>query len=122
MFYGARKSIFLKAIELRNNLTSAEMVLWEQLKNKNLLGVRFKRQHPIDIFIVDFYCHKYKLVIEVDGEIHNSPENKEYDDGRAFEMERYGIKIIRFSNREVLENINNVIARIKQEINSLSPL
>jgi very-short-patch-repair endonuclease len=122
MFYGARKPIFLKAIELRNNPTKAEMVLWEQLKNKSLPGVRFKRQHPIDIFIADFYCHKYKLVIEVDGEIHNSPENKEYDDGRAFEMEKYGIKILRFSNREVLENINNVIARIKQEIDSLSPL
>jgi very-short-patch-repair endonuclease len=76
MFYRARKSIFLKAVELRNNPTKAEIILWEQLKNKDLFGVRFKRQHPIDIFIADFYCHKYKLVIEVDGEIHNEPDNK----------------------------------------------
>jgi very-short-patch-repair endonuclease len=122
MFYGARKSIFLKAIELRNNPTQAKMILWEQLKNRELFAVRFKRQHPIDIFIADFYCHKYKLVIEVDGEIHNSPDNKEYDEGREFEMAKYGIKIIRFTNREVLENINAVIASIKQEIASLSPL
>jgi very-short-patch-repair endonuclease len=122
MFYGARKSIFLKAIDLRDNPTQAEKILWEQLKNKGLFKLRFKRQHPIDIFIADFYCHQYKLVIEVDGEIHNNPDNKEYDEGRQIEMEKYGIKILRFSNREVLENINNVISRIKQEINSLSPL
>jgi very-short-patch-repair endonuclease len=122
MFYGARKSIFLKAIELRNNPTQAEKILWEHLNNRDLFNLRFKRQHPIDIFIADFYCHKYKLVIEVDGEIHNNPENKEYDEGRDFEMAKYGIKILRFTNREVLENINVVIARIKQEIASLSPL
>jgi very-short-patch-repair endonuclease len=122
MFYGAGKSIFLKAIELRNNPTQAEMILWEQLKDKDLFACRFKRQHPIDIFIADFYCHKYKLVIEVDGEIHSNPDNNEYDKGREFEMEKYGIRILRFTNREVIENINNVIAKIKQEIHSLSPL
>jgi very-short-patch-repair endonuclease len=122
MFYGAKKSIFLKAVELRKNLTPAEKVLWEKLCNKKILNVRFKCQHPIDIFIADFYCHKLRMVVEVDGEIHENPERMEYDLARAFELNKYGIKIIRFSNKEVIENIENVIERIKTEILSLSPL
>ncbi|MFZ0281389.1 MAG: DUF559 domain-containing protein, partial [Bacteroidales bacterium] len=82
MFYGAKKSIFLRAIELRNNMTQAEKILWEELKKKEIFKARWKRQHPIDIFVVDFYCHKYKLAIEVDGEIHLNEEVRERDDGR----------------------------------------
>jgi very-short-patch-repair endonuclease len=106
MFYGARKSIFLKAIELRNNPTQAEKALWKDLNNKDLFGFRFKRQHPIDIFIADFYCHKYKLVIEVDGEIHNNPDNKEYDVGRESEMSEYGIK---FSDSQIEKFLKTLI-------------
>ena len=79
MFYGARKSIFLRAVELRNNMTLAEKKLWNELKKRDIFKVRFKRQHPIDIFVVDFYCHKYKLAIELDGEIHSQEDIKEYD-------------------------------------------
>jgi len=122
MFYGAKKSIFLKAAELRKNLTPAEKILWEKLSNNKVMNVRFKCQHPIDIFIADFYCHKFRLAVEVDGGIHENPERKEYDLARSFELNRYGIKIIRFSNKEVLENIDKVIERIKAEIQSLSPL
>ena len=73
MFYGAKRSIFQNAKELREKMTGAEIQLWSRL-NKSQLGVRFKRQHPIDIFIADFYCHKYKLVVEVDGEYHNDED------------------------------------------------
>jgi very-short-patch-repair endonuclease len=66
MFYRAKNNTFEKANELRNNMTEAEKTIWERL-NKSQLGVRFKAQHPIDIFIADFYCHRCKLVIEVDG-------------------------------------------------------
>lgn len=83
MFYGANKIIFLRAVELRKNMTIAEKLLWEELKRKEIFKVRFKRQHPIDIFIVDFYCHKFKLAIEVDGDIHLREEVKVYDDGRS---------------------------------------
>ena len=69
MFYGAKRNIFQRAKELRKNMTVTEQLLWRRL-NKKQLGVRFKRQHPIDIFIADFYCHQYKLVVEVDGEYH----------------------------------------------------
>ena len=72
MFFGAKKNIFLKAVELRNNMTMAESVLWEELRNRKNFRYKWRRQHPVDIFIVDFYCHRYKLVIEVDGEIHQN--------------------------------------------------
>ncbi|MCX6326293.1 MAG: endonuclease domain-containing protein [Bacteroidia bacterium] len=122
MFYGAKKNIFLRAFELRNNMTVAEKVLWEELKKKDIFKARFKSQHPIDIFVVDFYCHKYRLAIEVDGEIHQTEEVSEYDGGRSHDIEKLGIKILRFTNEEVIENFELVKQRILIEINSLSPL
>ena len=77
MFYGANPNIFEKASELRRNMTSAEKLLWAELKNRKIFKSRFRRQHPIDIFIVDFYCHQNKLAIEVDGEIHSEKEVQE---------------------------------------------
>ena len=87
-------------------MTVTEKLLWEKLRNKQL-GVRFKPQHPIGRFIVDFYCHQSKLVVEVDGEIHN--KQKQYDIGREGEMEEYGIRVVRFQNYEVLEDKRNVV-------------
>jgi very-short-patch-repair endonuclease len=110
MFYNASPEIFRKAEELRNNMTEAERLLWEKLRN-NQLGVRFKPQHPIEHFIADFYCHSAKLVIELDGEIHE--QQKEYDIGREAEMEKYDIKVIRFKNHEVLENVDSIVERIR---------
>jgi very-short-patch-repair endonuclease len=113
MFFGAHRAIFQNACELRKDMTLAEKALWERLKS-NQLGVRFKAQHPIDIFIVDFYCHKYKLVVEVDGEIHLS--QKEYDEGRTAELERFGLTLIRFTNEEVLDDVERVVGEIKKYI------
>lgn len=121
-FYGAKKNIFLRAIGLRNNMTKAEVILWEELRNKEIFKARWKRQHPVDIFVVDFYCHKYKLAIEVDGEIHLNEEILEHDEGREHDIEKLGIKILRFKNTEVFEDIESVKNRILHEINSLSPL
>ncbi|HBZ20285.1 MAG TPA: hypothetical protein DEO60_04080, partial [Bacteroidales bacterium] len=115
MFYGAKKNIFLRAIDLRNNMTKAEKILWEKLKKKEIFKARWKRQHPIDIFIVDFYCHKFKLAIEVDGEIHLDEEILEHDDGREFEIEKLGVKILRFTNKEVFKDIESVKKRILHE-------
>ena len=113
MFYGATRDIFEKAKNLRQNMTDAEKALWNRI-NKNQLGTRFKAQHPIDIFIVDFYCHKYKLVIEVDGGYHVN--NQDYDEGRTAELEKFSIKVIRFLNEEVLNDIDNVIEEIKRHL------
>jgi very-short-patch-repair endonuclease len=122
MFYGANKSIFLRAIELRNNMTLAEKILWKELKKKEIFKERWKRQHPVDIFVFDFYCHKYKLVIEVDGEIHLNEEISEHDKGRQHDIEKLGIKFLRFTNNEVFDDIEFVKKCILNEIKSLSPL
>ena len=117
MFYGAGKNTFLKAKELRKNMTQSEKKLWDRLKNVKK-GFRFRRQHPISKFIADFYCHKVKLVIEVDGEIHN--KQQEYDLGRTAEMEKFGINVLRFSNVEVENNIEEVIEIIKAALDEAS--
>jgi very-short-patch-repair endonuclease len=83
------------------------------LRRKQINGFIFRRQHPIDIFIVDFYCHELKLVIEVDGGIHTEIKVAEYDKGREAEIERFGLKIIRFTNHEVFNNIEIVIKKVK---------
>jgi len=114
MFYNAKPHIFEKAKMLRKNMTEAELKLWERLKGKQMLGLRFRPQHPIDMFIADFYCHPVKLVIEIDGGIHQSTYQKEYDFGREGELENWGIQVIRFTNEEIENNINQVIKQIKQ--------
>ncbi|MBV5313360.1 MAG: endonuclease domain-containing protein [Prolixibacteraceae bacterium] len=115
MFYNAKPIIFERAKAMRENMTQAENAVWEVLKSKNMLGLRFKPQHPIDIFIADFYCHPLKLVIEIDGGIHKSKEQKEYDIGREAELEKWGIKVIRFTNEEVEKSIEHVKKEIEQE-------
>jgi very-short-patch-repair endonuclease len=116
LFYGAKPSVFEKARELRKNMTEAETILWSALRRKNLDGHRFRRQHPIDRFIADFYCHKARLVIEVDGEIHNEDEQKEYDEGRNAELERYGLKVIRFTNEQVKNDLEKVVLEIEEQL------
>jgi very-short-patch-repair endonuclease len=96
-------------------MTIPEKLLWEELNGKQICGLRFRRQHPIEFFIADFYCHQIRLVIEIDGEIHNQQE--EYDDGRSAEMEKFDIKIIRFKNYEVENEIENEITKIKNIVN-----
>jgi very-short-patch-repair endonuclease len=114
MYYGAKPVTMEAARILRENMTFHEKLHWEKLKQKQICGVRFRRQHPIDFFIADFYCHEARLVVEIDGEIHK--QQKEYDDGRSAEMERYLIKVLRFTNSEVENNINDVVKKIEYEV------
>ncbi len=111
MYFRAKPEVLETARILRKNTNYHENKLWEKLKSNRICELRFRRQHPIDLFIADFYCHKARLVVEVDGEIHKTRE--EYDDGRTAEMEKFGIKVIRFSNKEIEENIETVIEKIK---------
>jgi very-short-patch-repair endonuclease len=115
---GSNGMTFIKAKTLRHAMTEAEIVLWDALKNGKLNGFKFRRQHPILRFIADFYCHEAKLVVEVDGEIHNDLTNTERDEGRTLELNEYGIRIIRFTNDEVSNNLNEVLKRIHFEINN----
>jgi very-short-patch-repair endonuclease len=115
MYFRAKPNVMELAKMLRNNMTYPEKLLWEKLKGKQIYGVRFRRQHPISFFIADFYCHEVRLVVEVDGEIHS--DKIEYDDGRSAEMENFGIKVIRFTNSEVENNIEGVIRKIEMTVN-----
>jgi len=111
-FYGASPETFRKAERLRKNMTIEERILWQRLSRNQLIGFRFRRQHPIDIFIVDFYCHAARLVVEMDGNIHDSQEAKEWDAGRTVELEAFGLKVIRFTNDEIHEKLDEVINKI----------
>jgi len=103
------KIIKKHARELRLEMTDAEIVLWEQLKNRKLSGYKFLRQHPI-VYKADFYCHEKKAVIELDGPIHE--EQEEYDQFRDFEMGEKGIHVLRLNNDE-LANMDIVLVKIK---------
>lgn len=82
------------------------------IKREKILGLRFRPQHPIDIFIADFYCHSLKLVIEIDGGIHKNNKQKKYDIGREAELNDFGIEVIRFTNEKVINHINEVVDEI----------
>jgi len=112
MYFKATHATLEAARILRKNMTPCEKFLWERLKGKQIDGHRFRRQHPIDFFIADFYCHDARLVVEIDGDIHD--HQREYDDGRSAEMEKYDIKVLRFTNNDVEDNIEKVISRIKE--------
>jgi very-short-patch-repair endonuclease len=120
MFVGAKPDLFIFAREMRKNPTESEKLLWEHLKKIRSEGFIFRRQHPVDIFIADFYCHKIKLAIEIDGGVHECEQAQKYDDGRTGELERYGIKVIRFKNEEVLNNIKLVMNKIQSTIMELA--
>ncbi|MHB1196560.1 MAG: endonuclease domain-containing protein [Lutibacter sp.] len=118
MWKGASPSGFLKAKELREKMTLSEKILWKELDNNKLLDVKFRRQHPIGIYIVDFYAHKLKLIIELDGKYHQNKKQQILDDERTTFLEFNGLKVIRFKNEEILENLSTVIQKIKKEISS----
>jgi very-short-patch-repair endonuclease len=122
MFYGADPKTFRAAGILRKNMTLAELILWKKLKDRKAFSTKFRKQHPVDIFIVDFYCHEYKLVIEVDGEVHNNKISSEYDLGRTAELDKFGIRVIRFTNEQIICNIGSVITKIHEVITELTPL
>ena len=113
MFYGATPIIFSRAKELRENMTEQEKKLWKRL-NKNQLGVRFKPQHPASSYILDFYCHELIFAVELAGPIHLG--KKSSDLLRTDELKILGIHLIRFSNRDIDEEIEKVVSRIREEI------
>jgi len=107
--------------ELRNNATEAEQRLWQYLKGSQLDGRKFRRQHSIGLFVLDFYCPSERLAIEVDGEVHHQPDVKQHDKDRQQAIETLDIRILRFQNADVLLNINHVLTTIRQYFNPLLP-
>ena len=101
--------------ELRRKSTSQEDLLWRYLRNRGL-GVKFKRQHSISGYVLDFYCAEKKLIVELDGKIHNKKEAREYDAVRDKFFKELGYTILRFWNSEVENNIERVLYRIKSYV------
>lgn len=111
---GAPASSFGKAKDLRHSETEAEKLLWEKLRNNQFGGFKFRRQHPISLYIADFYCHKLRLIIEIDGEYHYTKEQIPRDEERTKILEFNGIRVIRFSNDEILSNLEKVLKEIEK--------
>jgi very-short-patch-repair endonuclease len=118
--FGASNNIKAKARDLRHRMTKQELILWQKLRKKQQNGMRFRRQHPCGIYILDFFCFEENLVIEVDGLIHL--KHKEYDDDRTRFLESAGLKLLRFTNEEIDTRLEWVLEVIKNPHVSLSPL
>src|SRR5688572_4084993 len=112
-----RKDLRAKAKELRNNSTLSEILLWNEIKNRQIDGLQFHRQVPMLDFIVDFYSHELKLVIETDGDSHN--DKVDYDDLRQQKLETYGIRFLRFDDLEVKRNMRWVLDEIWEQVQDL---
>ena len=104
------------ARELRKNQTEAEELLWSRIRRKQILGVQFKRQRPIGRYIVDFYGVEAKLVIELDGSQHFGPKAIAYDLERTKFLETQGLKVIRFDNLQVFNELESVLTVIYEEV------
>ena len=115
MFYGAGHLIFEKAKKLRNNVTPTEMILWGRLK-AHFPDIKFRRQHPISFYIVDLYCHSQKLVIEIDGSIHDLEEMKIKDELRQKELKALGLKVVRFCTKEITNELESVLQTIEKYV------
>jgi very-short-patch-repair endonuclease len=119
MYYGASDLIIRRAKELRKKQTSSEIKIWKILGAKKMCGLSFRRQHPINRYIADFYCHSIKLVIEIDGNVHDLSEKKESDTNRTAELHRFGIVIIRFRNDQINDSLEEIKKSLENTCNEL---
>lgn len=111
------KSLNEKARCLRNNSTPAEKRFWSALRKMPFYAeVAFNRQKPLGSYIADFYCHRFRLVVEIDGDSHGGSKNIPYDLKRTAYFESAGLKVLRFGNREVKDNIEGVMAKVGETL------
>ncbi|WP_299412142.1 DUF559 domain-containing protein [Acaryochloris sp. IP29b_bin.148] len=108
---GTTPAVIAAARRLRLNLTPAEKKLWKALQKRQLNGLKFRCQHPIGSFIVDFYCPQCRLVIELDGDIHD--QQVEYDEARTEQLNQLGYRVIRFRNPDVMQHLDHVLQQIR---------
>ena len=114
IFYNSKLNNFAK--QLRNNSSKAEIIFWNYLKGKQLMGYDFHRQKPIDNYVVDFFCNKLMLAIEVDGYTHTFEKTIDKDTVKAKRLEKLGITVLRFSDDDVLTNIEGVLQSLRNFI------
>ncbi len=114
-----RSVLTLRRKELRRNLSKAEAIMWNHLSRKQIAGYKFRRQHSIDQYVLDFYCPKLKLAIEIDGDSHFVPGAQEQDKIRQEHIEAFGIRFLRFTNEDVYKNIDGVCRAVYDAIEKL---
>ena len=96
--------------ELRRDMTPAERMLWSSLRDRKLAGIKFRRQYPVGSYVLDFYAPSIRLVVEVDGDVHDLPETKAYDARRQAWLAGQGMRVLRFTNGEVSEALERIVA------------
>ncbi|HLP51659.1 MAG TPA: endonuclease domain-containing protein [Chitinophagales bacterium] len=116
LFQGAQPHKFEFAREMRRSSTDAEEKLWKFIRDRKLSAAKFRRQHAISFFVLDFYCHEVKLCVEVDGGIHKDSENRKYDEARTIALKELGITVVRFSNEAVEKDITTVLDAIDSNL------
>ena len=102
--------------KLRKNSTESEILLWQKLRGRKFLGLKFRRQYSVAQFVLDFYCPEKRLAIELDGKIHNKKDIKNHDENRDGYIEGFKIKIIRIKNDKIIDDIDSVLEYIKSKI------
>ncbi len=116
MFYGAKPELFEFAKRMRNAPTETEKLMWQILNAGEFRQYKFRRQHPLSRYIPDFYSHSLLLVIEIDGGYHLKEEQKEYDVLKDDDLQNLNIKVLRFTNDEILEQPYKVLSNLKNTI------
>jgi len=123
--HGGRPEIWREAVppyvlelcrQLRARQTPAEAILWEALRNRRLASFKFRRQHPLGRYVADFYCAAAALIIELDGAVHDRPEQREYDEGRQAELVGRSLTVLRLRNSDVEHNIAEALQRILAQL------
>jgi len=104
---------------LRKEATPSERIIWKRLQKRQIDGYKFRQQHGMGPYVLDFYCPELRLCIEIDGDIHDLPENKKKDSERTIFLNQNKIEVIRFTNEEIAENIDDVINSIKEKIKEI---
>jgi len=108
-----------KRRQLRKDQTFCEKIVWIYLRNRKTLGYKFRRQYSVDKYVIDFFCPELKLAVEIDGNVHNKPDQKEYDIKRQEYLEKFGITFVRITNDELLGNPNLAFDRIEKVLKYL---
>ena len=116
-YYGSSPKTEDRAKSLRRESTEAGKLFWKIVRNRAVNGLKFRRQHPIGHFIVDFYCHEVKLAIELDGDVHDVDEVKQYDKARQKIIEELGITLLRFDNEVIFTNPDEALVKILEYVN-----
>jgi very-short-patch-repair endonuclease len=116
MYFGASIETLEKARALRKEMTPFEKLIWQQIRMRKLNGFKFRRQHPISLFIADFFCYEALLILEIDGSVHDQPDQKAYDIERTGILNTLNIKVLRFTNNDVQYNMPGVLKEIRKEL------